>query len=226
MFFANNTNVTIRGTVRGRVTVVVAGPALSATAGNLRVNGSLVYANGTNTASAQDSFAALASNNIQIDCTIDPPPQAPNNTHFTVLNGVFSSVNSGQVNMVNATGGGFAGLKFYGTRTNLFTLTAGGEPGRPPNSITTPTSSNTRPPASPKNRNWSPGERRIKRALPPRPIDYDLAENKKGQGRFVAGPSSTVASSRRRLTEMARCATAPTSESFSSTPRGIAPAIQ
>lgn len=126
VFFANNTNVTIRGTVRGRVTVVVAGPALSATAGNLRVNGSLVYANGTNTASAQDSFAALASNNIQIDCTIDPPPQAPNNTHFTVLNGVFSSVNSGQVNMVNATGGGFAGLKFYGTRTNLFTLTAGG----------------------------------------------------------------------------------------------------
>lgn len=125
VLFAQNSNITIRGTLRGRVTMVVTGTAGAGT-GNLTVAGPFVYANGLNAASAEDSFAALVSNTIEIQCNTVPPQEAPSNTRFTTVNGLFSSVTGGQVNLRNLTGGGFASMRFYGTRTNPFTLTSGG----------------------------------------------------------------------------------------------------
>jgi hypothetical protein len=64
ILFAENCNLTIRGTVRGRVIVVASGAAGSATQGRVTVDDNLVYANGTNSASAQDSLAVMAKNQI------------------------------------------------------------------------------------------------------------------------------------------------------------------
>jgi hypothetical protein len=64
IIFAENCNLTIRGTVRGRVTIVSSGTAGSTTQGCVTVSQNFRYANGLNVASAQDSIAVIAKNKI------------------------------------------------------------------------------------------------------------------------------------------------------------------
>lgn len=64
ILFAENCNLTVRGTVRGRIVIVASGAAGSATQGRVTVDNNLVYANGTNSASIEDSLAVMAKNQI------------------------------------------------------------------------------------------------------------------------------------------------------------------
>jgi hypothetical protein len=65
ILYCNACNFTISGVVSGRVTVVSAGTLGSGTQGNITVNNSLYYAGASSmSASAQNSFAALATNRI------------------------------------------------------------------------------------------------------------------------------------------------------------------
>lgn len=66
ILYCSNCNFTLNGVVGGRVTAVAAGPAGSATQGNVAVNGSLYYAGASSmSATSANSFAALASNTIK-----------------------------------------------------------------------------------------------------------------------------------------------------------------
>lgn len=65
ILYCNGCNFTISGVVSGRVTVVAAGTAGSGTQGNITVNNNLYYAGASSmSATAANSFAALASNSI------------------------------------------------------------------------------------------------------------------------------------------------------------------
>ncbi|MEW6557458.1 MAG: hypothetical protein AB1349_08905 [Elusimicrobiota bacterium] len=70
IIFGKNCNINISAsTVKGRVTVVASGTQGSTTQGNIRLNGNLNYANGTNNASDSDSIALLAHNYIYFNKT-------------------------------------------------------------------------------------------------------------------------------------------------------------
>lgn len=65
IIYGENCNLTINGIVSGRATVVAVGPVGSVTQGNITVNNNLYYAGASSvTASAQNSFSALARNRI------------------------------------------------------------------------------------------------------------------------------------------------------------------
>lgn len=63
IIYGENCNLTIRGTVAGRVTVVAGGCIGCWNQGNITVNGDLIYASGTS-ATAQNSMSVLARNTI------------------------------------------------------------------------------------------------------------------------------------------------------------------
>ncbi|MBI4395927.1 MAG: hypothetical protein HY548_02445 [Elusimicrobia bacterium] len=69
ILFAQNCNLTLRGTVQGRVTIVCSGTAGSPSQGNVTIDDNFVYANGTNSASARDSIAVMATNRITFSRT-------------------------------------------------------------------------------------------------------------------------------------------------------------
>lgn len=65
IIYGDDCNLTIKGIVSGRITVVAGGPAGSSSKGNITVSDSIYYAGASSTtASSQNSFAALASNKI------------------------------------------------------------------------------------------------------------------------------------------------------------------
>lgn len=104
IIFARNANLTIHGTVLGRVTIVAGGPAGSPTQGNITIDSDLLYSSGSDSADATHSIAVLASNWINF---------AKDNSGLTV-HGVFFSDNAS----LRATGIGLSGrtLNVYGTR--------------------------------------------------------------------------------------------------------------
>jgi len=72
IIFGQNCNLTVYGTVHGRVTVVASGTQGSSTQGNIYITNNLNYANGTNNASNADSIAILAHNYIYFNKTGSP----------------------------------------------------------------------------------------------------------------------------------------------------------
>ncbi|MHB9156064.1 MAG: hypothetical protein ACYC5N_10330 [Endomicrobiales bacterium] len=100
ILYAENCNLTLRGTVSGRVTVVASG---TGTKGCIIVNNNLVYANGANNASANDSLAVVASNKI----TFQKPAG-----NMTVC-GVYQVASSNEFSLTGTNGGNFA---LIGTR--------------------------------------------------------------------------------------------------------------
>ncbi len=64
IIYGENCNLTIRGTVGGRVTVVAGGAVGSGSQGNITVSNNLLYADGSDSASAANSLSVLATNVI------------------------------------------------------------------------------------------------------------------------------------------------------------------
>jgi hypothetical protein len=106
ILYAENCNLTLRGTVHGRVTVVASG---TGTKGNITVNNNLVYANGTNNASSEDSLAVVATNSITF--------QKPSG-NMTVC-GVYQVASGNDFTLTGTNGGNFA---LIGTRNKPISM--------------------------------------------------------------------------------------------------------
>lgn len=106
IIYAQNSNLTLRGTVRGRATIVASG---TGTKGVITVNDNLVYANGTNSASEDDSLAVVATNKIVFSKT---------GSDLTV-NGVFNVSSSNDMELSGSSGRFF---RFYGSRNKGMTI--------------------------------------------------------------------------------------------------------
>ncbi len=100
IIYARNCNLTIRGIVRGRVTIVAAGTGPN---GVITVNDNLVYANGTNSASINDSLAVVSTNRINFSKI---------GTDLTV-NGVFNISGTNNFTLTGSSGRVF---RLYGSR--------------------------------------------------------------------------------------------------------------
>ncbi|HOW26881.1 MAG TPA: hypothetical protein PK876_00050 [Elusimicrobiota bacterium] len=103
ILFTENNNLTVYGTVRGRVIIVCSGTLGSTTQGCITVSGNLRYANGTNLASAQDSLALMAKNRITFT--------APN----IVVNGIYFVEQAGTTQL-QGTSSGTGSFSLYGVR--------------------------------------------------------------------------------------------------------------
>ena len=106
IIWGQNVNLNVRGTLRGRVTVVATHTG-SGPGGQVIMNGDLVYANGTNSASSLDSFAALATRRINFTRL---------GANMTVCGVYF--VNTGTTNM-SVTGSSGRTFNFFGTRNQI-----------------------------------------------------------------------------------------------------------
>lgn len=114
VLYGEDCNLTLRGVVSGRVTVVAGGPVGSGTKGNITVSDSIYYAGaGSTTASALYSFAALARNRITFS-------KASGNL---VAAGIYF-VEQGTGNMT-LTGAAGARFWLYGVRTQGISISPG-----------------------------------------------------------------------------------------------------
>ena len=115
ILYCSACNFTLSGVVSGRVTAVAAGASGSGTQGNIKVNNSLYYAGASSmSASAANSFAALASNTIAFS-------KASGNMLVT---GTYF-VQNGTTNM-SATGAAGASFWLNGVRTQGMTVSGFG----------------------------------------------------------------------------------------------------
>jgi hypothetical protein len=131
IIFANNTNISISGTISGMVTVVAydsnATLGCGAGAGQINVTGNLFYAGGSSvTATAANSFAALASNCISF----------ASSSNMTVTGVYFVQGNGSPSMELSCTGGCSKTFQLFGTRaapittvTGSFTTTIAYDPG-------------------------------------------------------------------------------------------------
>lgn len=114
IIYGENCNLTVRGPVSGRVTVVAGGTIGSGTQGNITVSDSVYYAVGSSVAaSAAASFGALARNRITFSKT---------GSNLTVVGVYF--VEQGTNNMTLT---GSSGRRFwlYGVRTQAISVSPG-----------------------------------------------------------------------------------------------------
>jgi hypothetical protein len=114
IIYGENCNLTVRGPVSGRVTVVAGGAVGSGTQGNITVSDNIYYAVGSSVAaSAAASFGALARNRITFSKT---------SANLTAVGVYF--VEQGTTNMALT---GSSGYRFwlYGVRTQGITISPG-----------------------------------------------------------------------------------------------------
>jgi hypothetical protein len=114
LIYGENCNLTLRGVVSGRVTVVAGGPVGSATQGNIVISDNLYYAGASSvTASALYAFAALARNRITFSKAAGD---------LLVVGIYFVEQGTGNMTLTGASGANFS---LYGVRTQGISLSPG-----------------------------------------------------------------------------------------------------